>query len=102
MKLKLYHFGATLLVLSGCSPSEKAQSGDGLRSDIPLRSVEYFTKNADERAEMERVCDAWKGSQRPITSWPGVITENCNNAHTARYRLIQQRENEKFKKQMGI
>lgn len=90
------------IALSACSPSEEAQTGDGLRSDIPLRNVEYFMKNDTDRAEMEAVCTAWKGSQRPITSWPAVVTENCNNADTARYQLIQKREREKFKKQMGI
>ncbi|AMK26608.1 hypothetical protein VVT58_22660 (plasmid) [Sphingobium sp. SJ10-10] len=93
---------ATSLALSACSPSEKAQTGDGLRSDIPLRTVAYFIKNDSDRAEMDAVCTAWKGSQRPITSWPAVVTENCNNADTARYQLIQKREREKFKKQMGI
>ncbi|MBW4655674.1 MAG: hypothetical protein KME20_21935 [Kaiparowitsia implicata GSE-PSE-MK54-09C] len=90
------------MALSACSPSEKAQTGDGLRSDIPLRTVDYFVKNNAERTEMEAVCTDWKGSQRPITSWPAVVTENCNNADTARYQLIQKREREKFKKQMGI
>ncbi|MBB4642620.1 hypothetical protein [Rhizorhapis suberifaciens] len=90
------------MVLSACSPSEKAQTGDGLRSDIPLRTVDFFMKNDADRTEMEGVCTAWKGSQRPITSWPAVVTENCNNADTARYQLIQKREREKFKKQMGI
>ena len=33
------------IALSACSPSEEAQTGDGLRSDIPLRNVEYFMKN---------------------------------------------------------
>lgn len=102
MKLPPPLFAIALVALAGCSPSEKAQSGDNLRSDIPLRSVDYFVENAGDRAEMEKVCTAWKGSQRPITSWPAVVTENCNNADTARYHLIQQRENEKFKKQMGI
>lgn len=92
----------TLVALSACSPSEKTQTGEGLRSEIPLRSVDFFMKNDADRTEMEAVCTAWKGSQRPITSWPAVVTENCNNADTAKYQLIQKREREKFKKQMGI
>ncbi len=51
---------------------------------------------------MDSVCTAWKGSQRPLTSWPAVVAENCNNIDSAKYQIIQKREREKFKKQMGI
>lgn len=101
MHMKIIVFGGAL-VLSACTPSENAQNGTGLRSDIPLRSVEYFVNNEPDRAEMDAVCTAWKGSQRPITSWPAVVTENCNNMDSAKYQIIQKREHEKFKKQMGI
>ena len=90
------------LILAACTPTEKAQDGEALRSDIPLRSVNYFVENDRDRAEMDAVCTAWKGSQRPITSWPAVVTENCNNMDSAKYKIIQKREQEKFKKQMGI
>ena len=95
-------FLSAAVTLSACSPSEKSQTGDSLRSDIPLRTVDYFVKNKAARTEMEAVCNSWKGSQHPIPSWPAVVTENCNNADTAKYQLIQKRERDKFKKQMGI
>lgn len=90
------------LILSACTPTEKAQNGETLRSDIPLRSVDDFVQNDRDRAEMDGVCTVWKGSQRPVTSWPAVVTENCNNMDSAKYQIIQKREREKFKKQMGI
>ena len=101
MDMKTFVLGIAV-VLTACTPSEKAQNGDGLRSDIPLRSVEYFVQNEGERTEMDAVCTAWKGSQRPVTSWPAVVTENCNNMDSAKYQIIQKREREKLKKQMGI
>jgi hypothetical protein len=90
------------LIVSACTPTEKSQTGETLRSDIPLRSVTYFVENDRDRAEMDAVCTAWKASQRPITSWPAVVTENCNNMDSAKYQIIQKREREKFKRQMGI
>ena len=94
-------FPASLLI-SACTPTENAVDGEALRSDIPLRSVTHFVEHDRDRAEMEAVCTAWKGSQRPITSWPAVVTENCNNMDSAKYQIIQNREREKFKRQMGI
>ena len=90
------------LILPACTPTEKAHNGDALRSDTPLRSTKYFVENDRDREEMDAVCTAWKGSQRPITSWPAVVTENCNNMDSAKYQIIQKREREKFKRQMGI
>jgi hypothetical protein len=93
--------GAAALV-AGCTPSEEAQTGNDLRSDIPLRSVDYFVAHEDEAAEMRGVCDRWKASQRPIGSWPSVVTTNCNNVGLAANRKLNNRENDKLKKQMGI
>ena len=92
----------TLLALAACSPSEKAQTGDNLRSDMPLRSIPYLAEHTEEAAQVQAMCDQWKGSQRPIASWPAVVTENCNNANAARLRNLQREQRERMKKQMGI
>ena len=93
---------AGTLMLAACSPSEKSQSGDGLRSDIPLRSVEFLMSHPTEAAEVRAMCDQWKGAQRPIASWPAVVTQNCNNDDSVRMLKIQDEQREKMKRQMGI
>jgi len=92
----------SVLAVAACSPSEKSQTGDSLRSDIPLRSAPYLSEHPEEFAQVEAMCEQWKASQRPIASWPAVVTENCNNANAARLRKLQKEQREHMKKQMGI
>lgn len=92
---------ALVLLGAGCSPSEETQTGDTLRSDIPLRSEQYLFDHPDEAAEIKQVCDQWKASQRPLASWPAVVTENCNNENAARYRRLQKEQSEHMQRQMG-
>lgn len=92
----------TFLAVAGCSPSEKSQKGEDLRSDIPLRTILYLSEHPYEAKEIQAMCDRWKGSQRPISSWPSVVTQNCNNVDAARLRNLQRDQSERMKKQMGI
>jgi hypothetical protein len=94
--------GGMVLMLAACSPSEKSQSDDNLRSDIPLRSVEFLMGHPAEAAEVRAMCDQWKGSQRSIASWPTVVTQNCNNEDSVRMLKIEDEQREKMKRQMGI
>lgn len=91
-----------VFVVAACSPSEKSQTGDNLRSDIPLRSAPYLSQHPQEFTQVEAMCEQWKGSQRPIATWPAVVIENCNNADAARLRNLQKEQREHMKKQMGI
>jgi hypothetical protein len=91
-----------LMALVACTPSENKQSGDDLRSDLPLRSIKYLADNPKAAEEIEAMCKQWKSSQRPISSWPAVVAENCNNANAARYRNIQAEQRENMKRQIGI
>jgi len=91
-----------VLAVTACSPSEKSQTGDNLRSDIPLRSAPYLSEHPQEFAQVDAMCEQWKASQRPIATWPAVVTENCNNANAARLRNLQKKQSEHMKKQMGI
>jgi len=93
---------AVVLALPACSPSEKAQTGDNLRSDIPLRTIEYLMDHPEEAAEVRKMCDQWKSSQRPIASWPSVVTGNCNNDDSVRMLKIEDEQRAKRNKQMGI
>lgn len=93
---------ALALIGAGCSPSEETQNGDTLRSDIPLKSAQYLFDHPDEAAEIKAVCEQWKASQRPLASWPAVVTENCNNENAARSRRLRRERTEHMKKQMGI
>lgn len=93
---------ALVLLGAGCSPSEKSQTGDTLRSDIPLKSEQYLFDHPGEAAEIRTMCEQWKGSQRPLASWPAVVTENCNNENAARSRRLRHEQREHMKKQMGI
>lgn len=90
------------LILAACSPSEKSQTGDRLRSDIPLHTIVYLSEHPQEAAEIEAMCEQWKASQRPLASWPAIVTGNCNNANAARLRNLQREQRERMKKQVGI
>jgi hypothetical protein len=37
------------VALAACSPSERQQTGDDLRSDMPLRDATYYTQHEQER-----------------------------------------------------
>ena len=95
-------FGGAAALVAGCTPSEKSETGTDLRSDIPLRTVDYFMAHDAAAAEMRAVCEKWKASQRPIGAWPSVVASNCNNVGLAAGRKLNNSENDKLRKQMGI
>ena len=92
----------SVTTLLACTPSEKQQTGDDLRSDLPLRSIKYLAENPKEAGVVEAMCDKWNSSHRPVSSWPPGVAENCNNANAARYRNLQTKQRENMKKQIGI
>ena len=102
MRCHLIVIALPVLAIVGCTASEKAQTGDNLRSDLPLRSIKYLSENPQEADQIQAMCDQWKASQRPIAIWPAVVIENCNNANAARYRNQQREQHEHMKRQMGI
>ena len=103
MKRILIIITATVtFALPGCSPSEKYQTGDTLRSDIPLRSIEFLMDHPAEATAVRTMCNQWKSSQRPISSWPAVVTQNCNNEDSVRMIKIEDERRAKRNKQMGI
>lgn len=91
-----------VVTLASCSPSERQQTGDDLRSDMPLRDATYFTQHEQERVEMAGICEKWKASQRPPASWPSVVVSNCNNVDTANQLIQSKKDRDEFKKGMGI
>jgi hypothetical protein len=91
-----------IVALASCSPSERQQTGDDLRSDMPLRDAPYFAQHEQERVEMARICEKWKSSQRPLASWPSVVVNNCNNVDTANQLIQAKKDRDEFKKGMGI
>jgi hypothetical protein len=93
---------ATAAIIAGCSPSEREQSGDGLRSDMPLRDTAFYAENQPERQEMEAVCAQWKSSQRAPASWPSIVVSTCNNVDSANELLRSRKDREDFKKGMGV
>lgn len=93
---------AVFALVAGCSPSEQQQTGDGLRSDMPLREATYYVENEKDRIDMQGICEKWKGSQRPIASWPSVVVSNCNNVDTAKQLIQSKKDRDEFKKGMGL
>jgi len=93
---------AIVALASGCSPSERQQTGDDLRSDMPLRDANFYMQHDRERTEMAGVCEKWKASQRPPASWPSVVVNNCNNLDTADQLLQSKKDQDEFKKGMGL
>ena len=93
---------ALVALASGCSPSEQRQTGDDLRSDMPLRDAPFYMQHDEERAEMAGVCEKWKASQRPPASWPSVVVNNCNNVETANQLIKSKQDRDEFKKGMGL
>lgn len=94
--------GTIVALASGCSPSERQQSGDDLRSDMPLRDAAYYMQHEQQRAEISGVCAKWKASQRPPASWPSIVVNNCNNVETAQQLLRSKKDRDEFKKGMGL
>lgn len=94
--------GLGIVALASCSPSERQQTGDDLRSDMPLRDATYYTQHEQERVEMAGTCEKWKASQRPPASWPSVVVNNCNNVETANQLIRSKKDRDEFKKGMGI
>jgi len=95
-------FSLAIVALASCSPSERQQTGDDLRSDMPLRDATYYTQHEQDRVEMAGVCKNWQASQRPPSSWPSVVVNNCNNVDTANQLIQSKRDRDEFKKGMGI
>lgn len=93
---------AIVALAAGCSPSERQQTGDDLRSDMPLRDAPFYMQHDQERAEMAGDCEKWKASQRPPASWPSVVVNNCNSVDLANQLLREKKDREEFKKGMGI
>lgn len=89
-------------LLAGCSKSEQQQTGDALRSDMPLHDAAYYLANDADRIEMQGVCNQWKASQRPPLSWPSIVAETCNNVATANEEIRSKKDRASFKSGMGI
>jgi hypothetical protein len=83
-----------LLTLMACEKTDP--QGSELRSDMPARTIKYYTQNQSEMRDMDSVCDAWKASQRPVASWPSVVMTNCNNIQGAKRSISNRTENEKL------
>jgi len=91
-----------IATLASCSPSEQQQTGDDLRSDMPLRAAIFYTQHEQERVKMAGLCEKWKASQRPPASWPSVVVNNCDNVDTANQLIQSKKDRDEFKKGVGI
>lgn len=92
---------APILALSACGGEKTPSSDGGLRSDMPARSASYYMQNRVDLTQDEKICDAWKGSQRPPLSWPAVVVNNCNNVDTAKTLLRNKADAEKLRREAG-
>ena len=63
---------------------------------MPLRTTTYLMDHPQEQAELQAVCDRWKGSQQPPMSWPSVVVQNCGNSDLARSSLLRRAETERM------
>jgi len=99
MKAPLVILG--LLLLPACGTKSGEADNPGLRSDMPARSVVYYTDHRTDLAEMEKVCVAWQASQQPVATWPAVVSGNCNNVNAAKTVISNQLEIEKLRKEAG-
>lgn len=99
MKAPLAILGVLLLPACG-SKSGEAGNPD-LRSDMPARSVAYYTDHRTELTDMEKVCAAWQASQQPVATWPAVVSGNCNNVNAAKTVISNQFEIDKLRKEAG-
>ncbi|MBO9378886.1 hypothetical protein GG804_19140 [Sphingomonas histidinilytica] len=91
-----------LFLVTACSRSEENQSGDNLRSDLPVQTIEYLMAHPKDAEAVRTMCSEWKSSQRPIASWPASVTQNCNNDDTVKMLKIEDERREKLKRQAGI
>lgn len=90
-----------LLTLAGCGTKSDEPGNPGLRSDMPSRTAKYYVDHRSELSDMEQVCGAWQASQRPIASWPAVVSGNCNSVNAAKTTISNQSEIDKLRKEAG-
>jgi len=90
-----------LLLLPACGTKSGEGSNPDFRSDMPARSVAYYTDHRTELTDMEKVCAAWQASQRPVATWPAVVSGNCNNVSAAKTAISNQSEIDKLRKEAG-
>ena len=98
MRAPLAIFG--LLILAACGTKTEEDNPD-LRSDMPARTASYYVDHRSELTEMEGVCEAWRASQRPIASWPAVVSGNCNSVNSAKTSISNQSEIDKLRNEAG-
>lgn len=91
-----------LLMLAACGTSEPGTERSEPRSDMPLRTAQYYTDNRSEMAEVDAICTDWKASQRPPASWPAVVVNNCNNVDAAKTLLRNKADTDKLRREAGI
>lgn len=90
-----------LFALAACGTKSDEADNPGLRSDMPLRTAKYYVDHRSELADMEQVCAAWQASQRPVASWPAVVSGNCNSVNAAKTSISNQSEIDKLRKEAG-
>ncbi|MFC0206491.1 hypothetical protein [Novosphingobium soli] len=91
-----------LLVLAACGKNDSVPENRELRSDMPARMTKYYLQHRDELAEMDKICGAWRASQRPPASWPAVVIGNCNSVNAAKTSISNGAETDKLRKEAGI
>ena len=91
-----------LLALAACSTKESTSENGELRSDMSARTTSYYLQHRAELAEMEKICGAWRASQRPPASWPAVVFGNCNSVNSAKTSISNDAETDKLRKEAGI
>lgn len=91
----------SVLLLPACGTKSGEVGNPGLRSDMPARSVAYYTDHRTELTDMETICAAWQASQHPVATWPAVVSGNCNNVNAARTVISNQLEIDKLRKEAG-
>lgn len=91
-----------IAALAGCGTKNHDADQGGLRSDMPLRSVQYFTGHPQDLAETSAICAAWKASERPPASWPANVINNCSNVDAAKTLLRNKADTDKLRKEAGI
>ena len=89
------------LTLSACGTKSDEPGNPGLRSDMPSRTAKYYVDHRSELSDMEQVCAAWQASQRPVASWPAVVSGNCNSVNAAKTTISNQSEIDKLRKEAG-
>lgn len=90
-----------LLLLTACGTRSEGGSNPDLRSNMPARSVAYYTDHRTELTNMEKVCAAWQASQRPVATWPAVVSGNCSNVSAAKTAISNRLEIDKLRKEAG-